>query len=555
MQIFDFLAVPLGRLMKFIYETASFQNYGLAIIIFTILTKAAMLPLTIKQFQSTARMQKLAPRLEELRRQYGTDKKTLNEETMKLYQEEQVNPAGGCLPLLITFPLMLSLYQVIIRPLRFLLDKTADQITAIVQLYRDISGSTVANIQEMEILNFFRRTPEAIDQAQAAGLLAPSELFDMSFLGFDLSSVPTYQPDKLFGPEMSTYLPLLLIPIIGVVFTYMSTKLHMAATAASQAAAAQNSPKASSMGKSMAYLGPAMTLFFSFQFPLGVLIYWNMGYIIQTVQQLFVNKYILRVGAFGNLAPPAEQGQGAIAAKPGAAGSIGAKSIGTAGTAARPPDEGARTQASGTSSDANAKRNGDGYGKGYGYGDGKGSVSGGGGGKGSGGGSSGKGGVISVSGGSGKGSGGGGKGKGKSHVGGGVLDRDISRYIAGSGGAVVAADGPDVGDGDGGGGGAYTDGAYTDGAYTDGVLANDMGSGGARANEARANGATGGASVAGASDAGAGAGAGADEVGAGAHEAGSDGYYSRNARPRASGAQSSARRNYGSSKRGSRRKK
>ena len=250
-----------------------------------------MLPLTIKQYQGTAKMQKLNPRLEELRRQYGTDKKRLQEETMKLYQEEKVNPAGGCLPLLIQFPILFSLYPVITRPLRYMLGKTVEQVSAIQELFNTITGNTRSFVQEMEIINFFKNTPSAMSQAESANLLVPTDLINMNFVGLDLSRTPTYSPNLLFGEQMAIYLPLLLIPIIGVVSTYISGKISMA----SSAAQSSQNQQASSMGKSMQIFGPVMTLIFSFQLPAGVLVYWIAGYLIQIVQQLFINKYVLKL--------------------------------------------------------------------------------------------------------------------------------------------------------------------------------------------------------------------------------------------------------------------
>ena len=291
MNIFDPLSIPLGRLMNLIYYYLTFENYGFALILFTVLTRLAMLPLTIKQYQGTAKMQKLQPRLDELRRQYGTDKKRLQEETVKLYQEEKVNPAGGCLPLLIQFPILFSLYPVITQPLRYMLGKTQEQIAALQELYVSITGSASRFIQQMEMLTFFKNDAASMARAESAGLLLPGDLINMGFFGLDLSRTPTYSPDVLFGDQMSIYLPLLLIPLIGVASTYISGRISMASTAAQSA---QNQ-QSSSMNKSMQVIGPVMTLIFSFQLPAGVLVYWIAGYLIQIVQQLFINKYVLKL--------------------------------------------------------------------------------------------------------------------------------------------------------------------------------------------------------------------------------------------------------------------
>ena len=328
MSIFDPLSIPLGKLMHFIYYTVTFENYGFALILFTLLTRLAMLPLTIKQYQGTAKMQKLNPRLEELKRQYGTDKKRLQEETMKLYQEEKVNPAGGCLPLLIQFPILFSLYPVITRPLYYMIGKTKDQVAAIQELFNSLTGNTRPIMQEMEVINYFKINPSAMTQAEAAGLLKPADLINMNFLGLDLSKIPTYRPEILFSDQSAIFLPLLLIPIIGVLSTYISGKISMA----SSAAQSTQNEQAAGMGKSMQLIGPVMTLIFSFQLPAGVLVYWIAGYLIQIVQQLFINKYVLKLGNIftGKPAP----GSANAAAKGALPGSTAGAAKGAASNAA-----------------------------------------------------------------------------------------------------------------------------------------------------------------------------------------------------------------------------
>ncbi|MDR1439116.1 MAG: YidC/Oxa1 family membrane protein insertase [Clostridiales bacterium] len=300
--MFDIVLVPLGKLMEFIYRFLAFENYGLAIVVFTILTKLAMLPLTIKQYQSTANMQRLNPKLEELKRQYGSDKQRLNEETMKLYQQEKINPMGSCLPMLIQFPIIMALYQVITRPLQYTIGKSQEQIAALRELYNTLSGSTGAYVQDMQMLNFFKSSQPYMDEAASRGLLGASDLLNMNFLGLDLSKTPTYNTGLLFGPEMSTYLPLLLVPLIGVVATYISSRVSMLSTAQ------QSQGQQPSMNKTMMLMGPVMTLIFSFQLPAGVLIYWIAGYIIQIAQQLFINEHVLKIGWLGDKKPPGPGG-------------------------------------------------------------------------------------------------------------------------------------------------------------------------------------------------------------------------------------------------------
>jgi YidC/Oxa1 family membrane protein insertase len=87
-------------------------NYGLVIIVFSILIKAVFHPLTKKQMRSMRRMQEMQPRLAKLKERYGKDPQRMNKETMKLYREAGINPLGGCLPLLPQMPIFYALFQV-----------------------------------------------------------------------------------------------------------------------------------------------------------------------------------------------------------------------------------------------------------------------------------------------------------------------------------------------------------------------------------------------------------------------------------------------------------
>ena len=88
-------------------------NFGISIIVVTILIKIALLPLTLKQDKSMKEMKKLQPELEKIKQKYANDKQMLNTKTIELYREHKVNPMGGCLPLLIQFPILIALFGVL----------------------------------------------------------------------------------------------------------------------------------------------------------------------------------------------------------------------------------------------------------------------------------------------------------------------------------------------------------------------------------------------------------------------------------------------------------
>lgn len=295
----DFIAYPLGQFLYFIYNSLAFHNYGFAIIIFTVIMKLALSPLTVKQYRSSAKMQEIQPLIQDVQKRYKNDKEKLNQELMKIYQEHGVNPAGGCLPLLLQLPILFSLYWVIVQPLKFMLKIPIEKIYGRFDEAKALVENGLVQIfnigqafgAEIKIVNQF-------DPAKAGEILSPEmieKILDIGrgfrFLGVNLSRTATYDTKLLFGPEWKIYLPLLLFPIIGVITTYLQSKLTMPPPQPSKKGGKQAD---GGMANSMMYVGPLMTLVFSFQFPAGVILYWIAGYVFQIFQQLYINKNILK---------------------------------------------------------------------------------------------------------------------------------------------------------------------------------------------------------------------------------------------------------------------
>lgn len=109
-----FFVYPLNLGLEF-FADLLFNNYGLAIAAVTIIIRALLLPLTIKQLKSSRAMQKLQPQMQKLREKYKDNQQKMQEETMKLFQKHNVNPMSGCLPLFIQMPVLIAFYQAIIR--------------------------------------------------------------------------------------------------------------------------------------------------------------------------------------------------------------------------------------------------------------------------------------------------------------------------------------------------------------------------------------------------------------------------------------------------------
>jgi YidC/Oxa1 family membrane protein insertase len=114
--IWDSLLNGLGAVLSFFYDVI--PSYGVAIILLTILVRVVLLPLTVKQTRSMQAMQRIQPKVKELQRKYKGNRQKLNEELMKLYKEHQVNPLGGCLPLLLQLPVFFALFSVLRNPIQ-----------------------------------------------------------------------------------------------------------------------------------------------------------------------------------------------------------------------------------------------------------------------------------------------------------------------------------------------------------------------------------------------------------------------------------------------------
>lgn len=270
--ILGFIAKPLGQFLHLIYNSVAFQSYGLSIIIFTIIIRLILLPLTIKQYHSTTAMQHLQPQIQEIQKRYKNDKEKLNTELMNFYKENKVNPAGGCLPLLIQMPVLFSLIYVIGKPLTYMFNMTQPQIDSLLASVPD-AQKIAGYYSEIGAVNYHHT-------------------LNMEFLGLNLGLVPTWHLDKLFGnPQSLQYLGLLLLPLLNMATTYISMKLSTPQTKPSNT---KDVSMQNSMQKSMTMMMPIMTLIFAFQFPAGLSVYWVIGNVIQIFQQLYINKYILK---------------------------------------------------------------------------------------------------------------------------------------------------------------------------------------------------------------------------------------------------------------------
>jgi YidC/Oxa1 family membrane protein insertase len=250
------LFVPIVNLLVALYHIFNYvhlpYSLGFAIIALTILIRFVLYPLTNSQLKASKKMQELTPHLNRLKEKHKNDAKTLQAETMKLYKEFGVNPAAGCLPVIIQLPLIWALYsvlQLIVKP-----------------------GAAVLS---------------QVNASLYSKSLRLNTAWDTTFFGLPLAQNPAH----LLNLSIASTWPILLIPIATGVFQFIQTKMML--TPKPQVKDAKLVKKdekkkddfATAFQSQSLYIFPVMIAFFSYNFPIGLSLYWNAFTIFGIIQQ------------------------------------------------------------------------------------------------------------------------------------------------------------------------------------------------------------------------------------------------------------------------------
>lgn len=277
----ELLGKPLGWIMYWIYEVVN--NYGFSIIIFTLLTKIILLPISYKQQLGTVRMQALNPKLSKLRKQYANNQQKLAEEQQKLYAEEGVNPMGSCLPLIISMIILYGVLDVVYRPLSHILrissgvlDKAKDIITA-----NDLADKYFKSRPELTILRQVKENPDLFGSL-GNDVVEKISNFKNTFLGVDLGVIPTIHPDTWNKAAIA----LVMIPIVSGV-------VQLLFTIYSQYKSKQMNPDMPSMGamKIVMFVMPVFSVWLAFSVPAGVGFYWIWSSVFSFLQSFLLYAY------------------------------------------------------------------------------------------------------------------------------------------------------------------------------------------------------------------------------------------------------------------------
>ena len=286
-----------GRILLWIYNFCG--NYALSLAIFTLLTKLVLFPLSYKGKQNMMQMNSMNAEMQRLQKQYGKDQQRYQQELQKLYEEEQVNPMGGCLWSLLPLPIMMGLYYVIRKPMLYMLCLTEDQIStvkeALVAAQSGILDGVSQAYEEIRIMSVISQDSSLYQvAANALGDAADKlQTINFNFLGVNLGAIPDW---KFWGWDSVTWnnIGLFLIPIAVTVLNFLYSQYSMKSSQIKngdekkeEAAAAANQST-----KTMMMVMPLMYLWFGYIMPAGMCIYMACNAVFSALQELIFSKFL-----------------------------------------------------------------------------------------------------------------------------------------------------------------------------------------------------------------------------------------------------------------------
>ena len=277
------LANLFGNILNFFYNL--FNNYGVAIIIFSLTLRVILLPITLKQQKSMKSNAKLQEKMKVLKEKYKNDSERLNNEIMNLYKEEKFNPLSGCLTSILQIVIIIAVFYVVKSPLTYM--KKVDH--SLIEKYNNEiiaeEGDRKSAYPEIQII-------------QKKGISDENVNINMDFLGIDLSKVPT---------EDLNNTKVYIIPVLYIISSFVSIRLSMAI---------QNGAKKDNlieenkdnidenkkdlseeeameqMNKNMSFFMPFMSITIAIVAPLGLTLYWLVSNVLMIIERLLVNKFM-----------------------------------------------------------------------------------------------------------------------------------------------------------------------------------------------------------------------------------------------------------------------
>ncbi|MFI3206580.1 MAG: YidC/Oxa1 family membrane protein insertase [Clostridia bacterium] len=270
MDIFGFIGSIFGYLLWFLYNI--FNNFGIAIIIFTVILKVIMFPFTLKQQRNMAGQARMTKKQNELKEKYGNNKTKYNEELQNLYQKEGFNPASGCLNSILPMIIMLGIYGAVISPITNTLHIDSSKVTEATSVIQEELGTI--SYPELEIVRNWSEYKDTLTMFTYEDM----EKIEKFSTGFTFAGLDLLQ----FPSESDFFEFLWLIPLLSLLSSWFMS-FYMSKTSGS----AQSQQGCM---KGMMFVMPLLSAWWAYTFPAAVGFYWISNQVVSAGQYYIINK-------------------------------------------------------------------------------------------------------------------------------------------------------------------------------------------------------------------------------------------------------------------------
>lgn len=282
MDIWQILMTPFSWLLKLFCEFTN--SYGVALILFTVIVKLILFPFSLKSKKSMIQMNILSGQLKEIQKRCGTDKERYNQEVQELYSKNNVNPMGGCLWSMLPLAILMPLYAIIRRPLKYMMGLSETATTAVATALGITDFVAGSGTGELTLASMINQNNVAAISATAG----VSSLFviNFNFLGIDLAQIPNWK----FWVDGITWgsVGLFLLPVISAGLSLFSTVVMNKTSAMNQ----QQEQTMASQNRMMLIMMPLMSLWIGFTLPAGMCVYWIANSVFTMLQEFVCGKML-----------------------------------------------------------------------------------------------------------------------------------------------------------------------------------------------------------------------------------------------------------------------
>ncbi len=263
-----------------------FNNYGLALILFALLVKLILFPLSLKGKRGMIQMNAMSAKVNKLQKMYGSNKERYNQEVQKLYEKEKVNPMSGCLWSMLPLVILLPLYAIVREPLTYMMNLTADQVTTLLGVV-GVAKEGNGFYQLVAADELTRNFAAVLENPAVAAFKDQLSALNFNFLGINLAQSPNW---KFWAGGVSWgSVGLFLLPIISALTSVLFSMFSMKTNAINQQT---SDASANSTAKSMMFMSPLISLWIGYSMPASMSIYWISQNIFSLVQEFIAGKML-----------------------------------------------------------------------------------------------------------------------------------------------------------------------------------------------------------------------------------------------------------------------